>query len=204
IAISTLLISWELSNSLHMSWGQALRQSLFQVSSIITTTGFASADFDRWPAFSKFILLALMFIGGCAGSTGGGIKNARLLILVKAVSRQVTRLLHPQAVVPVRLGTGVVSREVVESVQNFFFLYILILATATIYISSLGIDMLSSLSAVAATLGNVGPGFGLVGPMTNYAGLPAAAKWVLSLCMLTGRLEIYTVLVFFSIKTWRD
>lgn len=204
IAASTLLIGWELSSTLGLSWGQALRQALFQVSSIITTTGFASADFDSWPPFSKFVLLALMFIGGCAGSTGGGIKSARLLILIKAVSRQVTRLLHPQAVVPVRLGTGVVSREVVESVQNFFFLYIMILAAATLAIAALGIDMLSSLSAVAATLGNVGPGFGLVGPMTNYADLPEAAKWILSLCMLTGRLEIYTVLVFFSIKTWRD
>lgn len=203
IAGSVLLIGGNLIHTLDHTPGEAFRASLFTVSSIITTTGYATADFDRWPEFSKMILLILMFIGGCAGSTGGAIKNVRVLILFKSASRQIVRLLHPQAVVPVRLGREVVPEAVVDNVQTFFFLYFLIFAAAAAYISFLGLDLLSSLSAVAATLGNVGPGFGLVGPMTNYAALPDSGKMILSLCMLLGRLEIYTVLVVISTKFWR-
>jgi len=203
IAVSMLLIAADLVRTMDHPPGEALRASLFTVSSIITTTGFATADFDRWPEFSRMLLLILMFFGGCAGSTGGAIKHVRLLILFKSASRQVVRLLHPQAVVPVRLGREVVPEAVVDNVQTFFFLYLLIFATAAAYLSFLGLDLVSSISAVAATLGNVGPGLGLVGPMTNYAALPGAGKVVLSLCMLLGRLELYTVLVVISARFWR-
>ncbi|MCL6635824.1 MAG: TrkH family potassium uptake protein, partial [Peptococcaceae bacterium] len=203
VAVSVLLVGGNLIQAAGHSPGEAFRASLFTVSSIITTTGFVTADFDRWPEFSKFVLLVLMFIGGCAGSTGGAVKNVRVLILFKSASRQILRLLHPQAVVPVRLGREVVPEAVVDNVQAFFFLYFLIFAAATAYISSLGLDLVSALSAVAATLGNVGPGLGLVGPMTNYAALPDSGKVVLALCMLLGRLEIYTVLVVVSVKFWR-
>ncbi len=203
ITVSVLLISINLIQSMGYSLGEALRASFFTVPSIITTTGFATADFDRWPDFSRLLLVILMFFGGCAGSTGGAIKNVRMLILFKSVSRQIVRLLHPQAVVPVRLGREVVPEEVVSSVQTFFFLYMLIFTVATAYISFLGFDLISALSAVASTLGNVGPGLGLVGPMSNYAALPGSGKVVLSLCMLLGRLEIYTVLVVLSTKFWR-
>ena len=203
IAASTLLISVNLTHSAGHSAGDAVRNSLFTVSAIITTTGFATADFDRWPDFSRYILLLLMFVGGCAGSTGGAIKNVRILILFKSASRQFLKLLHPQAVVPVRLGREVIPDEVVDNVQTFFYLYMLIFLGSTLYMTSLGLDLITAASSVAATLGNIGPGLGMVGPMTNYAALPASGKVLLSFCMLIGRLEIYTVLVVFSTRFWR-
>ena len=170
----------------------------------MTTTGYATADFDQWPSMSKMVLLVLMFVGGCAGSTGGGIKVSRILILIKGISRQIMKLLHPQAVLPLRVGKNIVSNDVLDNVQTFFFLYILILGTAVLFVTSQGIDLMTSISAVAATLGNVGPGFGAVGPMTNFFALPASVKVVLSLCMLIGRLEIYTILVILSTRFWRS
>jgi len=203
IAVATLLISFDLILHSSFSGARAFRESLFQVSAIITTTGFATADFDQWPWFSKAVLFILMLVGGCAGSTGGAIKVSRMLIMYKGISRQITKMLHPQAVIPIRIGRGIVPNEVLDNVQTFFFIYILILGGSTLMITSLGVDLVSAVSAVAATLGNVGPGFGAVGPMTNYAALPLAAKALLSLCMLVGRLEIYTVLVIFSTRFWR-
>lgn len=203
ITVSVLLITINLVQSMGYSPGEALRASLFTVPSVITTTGFAIVDYDRWPDFSRLIIVILMFFGGCAGSTSGAIKNVRMLILFKSVFRQIVRLIHPQAVVPVRLGREVVSEEVVTSVQTFFFIYMFILTVATAYISFLGIDLISAFTAAAATLGNIGPGLGLVGPMSNYAVLPGSGKVVLSFCMLLGRLEIYTVLVVLSARFWR-
>lgn len=163
----------------------------------------AAADFNQWPVFSQMILLLLMFIGGCAGSTGGAIKHIRVLILLKSASRQLTRLLHPQAVIPIRLGSHTVSEEVVGAVQAFFFYYLLIFLGVVIFLTALGLDLVSALSAVAATLGNVGPGLGLVGPASNYASLPVAAKVALSMCMLMGRLEVYPVMVLLSTRFWK-
>jgi len=203
IAISVSLIALNQVYALNNTVEEAIRSSFFTVSSIITTTGYATADFDRWPEFSKIILLLLMFVGGCAGSTAGAIKNVRFLILFKSAARQILKFLHPHAVVPVRLGREVVPDEVVENVQTFFFLYMLIFGASTLYISSLGLDLVSAASSVAATLGNIGPGLALVGPMTNFASLPDSGKLLLSFCMLIGRLEIYTVLVVFSARFWR-
>lgn len=200
---SVVLIGIDLVSTMGQSSTGALRASVFTVASVITTTGFATDDFDRWPDFSRYILLLLMFVGGCAGSTGGAIKNVRVLILFKSVTRQFLKLIHPQAVVPVRLGGEMIADEVVENVQTFFFLYLIIFGASTLYMSSLGLDLISAASSVAATLGNVGPGMGLVGPMTNYAALPASGKVLLSICMLIGRLEIYTVLVVFNLRFWR-
>lgn len=203
ILFSTGLIAIDLINTGYAA-GKAARESIFQVSSIITTTGFATADFDQWPSMSKALLLILMLVGGCAGSTGGAIKVSRLLIMYKGISRQFTKLLHPQAVIPVRVGKDIVSQDVLDSVQTFFFIYILILGASVLFVTSLGVDLISAISAVAATLGNVGPGLGAVGPMTNYFLMPDAAKVVLTLCMLIGRLEIYTVMVILSGKFWRS
>ncbi|WP_027364592.1 TrkH family potassium uptake protein [Desulfotruncus alcoholivorax] len=182
----------------------AFRQSAFQSVSILTTTGFATADYNQWPAFSQGVLFLLMFIGGCAGSTAGGIKNVRYLILFKNASREITKMIHPKAIIPVRLGRDVITEELVESVVSFFFLYLAILLASTLLLTAMGIDLISSISAVAATLGNIGPGFGAVGPATNYAAIPAAGKLLLALCMLVGRLEVYTVLVVFSARLWRS
>ncbi|MFZ5596478.1 MAG: TrkH family potassium uptake protein [Bacillota bacterium] len=203
IAVAVVFIAFNLVNSAGYAAGKAARDSIFQVASIITTTGFASADFDQWPPMSKAILFILMFVGGCAGSTGGAIKVSRMLIMFKGISRQITKLIHPQAVIPLRIGKEIVSQDVLDNVQTFFFMYIFIFGISVILVASMGIDLVSSLSAVAATLGNVGPGFGMVGPMTNFSSMPAAVKVVLSLCMLIGRLELYTILVIFSGRFWR-
>ncbi|MFZ5643133.1 MAG: TrkH family potassium uptake protein [Bacillota bacterium] len=198
------LITVNLVMSADYGAGRAVRESLFQVVSITTTTGYATADFDQWPSMSKALLLILMFVGGCAGSTAGSIKIARILILIKGISRQIMKLLHPQAVIPLRVGKNIVTQEVLDNVQTFFFLYMMIFAGSVVFVTLMGVDLVSSLSAVAATLSNVGPGLGAVGPMTNYNSMPDAAKVLLSFCMLIGRLEIYTILVILSTKFWRS
>ncbi|MDN5347135.1 MAG: trk/ktr system potassium uptake protein [Clostridia bacterium] len=182
-----------------------IRQAAFQVTSILTTTGFATADFDTWPSFSRLLLLVLMFVGGCYGSTGGSIKVGRHLVLLKNGMVELFRAVHPHAVLPVRLGNAVVVKEtLILNILQFIGLYLLIFALSTLLLVSLtGLDMESAASAVAATLGNVGPGLGVVGPTQNYAHLPAAAKYLLSWLMLVGRLEIYTVLVLFLRATWK-
>lgn len=204
ILVSVCLITFDLVNSGGYVTGKAARDSIFQVASVITTTGYASADFDQWPPMSKMVLLILMFVGGCAGSTGGAIKVSRFLIMFKGISRQIMKMIHPQAVIPLRIGKDVISQEVLDNVQTFFFIYMLILGASVVFLTTLGVDLVSSISAVAATLGNVGPGFNLVGPMTNYFTLPTAAKAVLSFCMLIGRLELYTILVILSSRFWRN
>ncbi len=204
IFLATGLITFDLVNSAGYASGKALRESLFQATSIMTTTGYATADFDQWPSMSKVMILILMLVGACAGSTGGGVKVSRHLIMFKGISRQITKLLHPQAVMPVRVGREVVSQDVLDSVQTFFFIYVLLLGASVLFVASLGVDLVSSITAVAATLGNIGPGLGAVGPAANYSSLPAAAKGVLVFCMLIGRLELYTVMVMLSTKFWRN
>jgi len=199
-----LLISINLITAMDYQIEMAIRQSAFQTVSILTTTGFATADYTLWPTFSQGMIFLLMFIGGCAGSTAGGIKNVRYLILVKSASRQISKLIHPKAVIPVRLGRDVIPDELVESVQSFFFLYFGLLLFCTLIITAMGIDLLSAISAVAACLGNIGPGFGIVGPASNFSVIPAAGKLLLTICMLVGRLEIYTILVFLSTRMWRS
>ncbi|KAF1083959.1 Trk system potassium uptake protein TrkG [Sporotomaculum syntrophicum] len=198
-----LFISINLITIMDYQIGSALRQSAFQTVSILTTTGFATADYTLWPTFSQGVIFLLMFIGGCAGSTSGGIKVVRYLILAKSSFRQVAKLTHPKAVIPVRLGRSVVPDELVENVQTFFFLYFGLLFLSTLIITAMGVDLLSALSAVAACLGNIGPGFGIVGPVSNFSAIPEAGKMVLAICMLVGRLEIYTILVFLSPRIWR-
>jgi trk system potassium uptake protein TrkH len=144
-----------------------------------------------------------MFVGGCAGSTGGGIKNMRIMVLMKHVGAELKRLLHPKAIFTVRIGGRVLEREVISSVTAFFVMYIGLFALAALAMSALGLDVLSSIASVAATIGNIGPGLGSVGPADNYAHIPVAGKWILSFCMLLGRLEIYTVMMIFVPGTWR-
>ncbi|WP_347488424.1 TrkH family potassium uptake protein [Desulfoscipio sp. XC116] len=205
VAVSAwLLIGFNLMAAMDYQAGTALRQSAFQTVSILTTTGFATTDYNLWPTFSQGVLFLLMFIGGCAGSTAGGIKSVRYLILIKSASRQVAKLIHPKAVIPVRVGHDVVSDELVESVQSFFFIYFGLMLVCILMITAMGIDLFNAISAVAATLGNIGPGFGTVGPASNFSTIPAAGKLLLAICMLVGRLEIYTVLVFFSARLWRS
>jgi trk system potassium uptake protein TrkH len=181
----------------------AFRKTLFQVVSILTTTGFGTADYEQWAFSSQFILFLSMFIGGCAGSTGGGMKVVRLYILFQFVRSEIKRLLHPSAVIPVRIGDTVIPREIVTNVIGFLALMIGLFVLGVILMSMLGLDLETSLGAVAATLGNIGPGLGDVGPTDNYAHIPVLGKWFLTFFMLAGRLEIYTVLILFAPSFWR-
>lgn len=200
---ATLLLTANIYVYNYHSLGESFRRALFQVVSINTTTGYTTADYGQWPYFSRLLLLVLMFVGGCAGSTGGAIKGVRILLLLKYGWAELRKLFHPQAVIPVRLSGRSVPEEVMTNILVFFLLYMLIFVVATVIMALLGLDLLSATAAVVATIGNVGPGLGSVGPASNYAHLPALGKWVLSACMLLGRLEIYTVLVLLVPEFWK-
>jgi trk system potassium uptake protein TrkH len=173
------------------------------VVSILTTTGYGTADFEQWSFTSQFILFLFMFVGGCAGSTGGGMKIIRLFVLIQFVRSEIKRLLHPSAVVPVRIGSQVIPREIVFHVIGFLALMSGLFIVGVILMTLLGLDLVSAFGAVAATLGNIGPGLGSVGPTDNYAHIPVFGKWILTFFMLAGRLEIYTVLILFAPSFWK-
>jgi trk system potassium uptake protein TrkH len=181
----------------------AFRYASFQVTSIMTTTGYTTADFEKWPSFVQYSLVVLMFIGGSAGSTGGGMKCMRILLLLKQGRRELSRLIHPHGVIPVRLGGQVVSEGVIQSVWGFFFLFILVFVFASVAMSLLGLDIVTAFVSVAATINNIGPGLGAVGPMDNYTSIPLIGKWILIFCMLIGRLELYTIIVLLVPEFWR-
>ncbi len=203
IAAATIFIGYDTLLHHYHTFELAFRKTLFQVVSILTTTGYGTADYEQWAFSSQFILFLLMFIGGCAGSTGGGMKVIRLYVIFKFVRAEVKRLLHPRAVIPVRVGHTVIPREIVTNVLGFFVLMIFLFIAGVILMSILGLDLESALGATAATLGNIGPGLGSVGPTDNYAHIPVLGKWVLTFFMLAGRLEIYTVLILFAPSFWR-
>ncbi|HQK78493.1 MAG TPA: TrkH family potassium uptake protein, partial [Syntrophales bacterium] len=173
----------------------ACRYAAFQVVSIMTTTGFVTADFEQWPVLSQQLLLLCMFLGSMAGSTGGGIKIMRIVLLLKHCYLEIFRIIHPHATTVVKLGEIPVPQTIMRSIWGFFLLYVGIYIVATVAMAALGLDMISSISAVATCLGNVGPGLGSVGPMDNFSGVPVLGKWLLIFCMLLGRLEIYTIIV---------
>jgi trk system potassium uptake protein TrkH len=186
------------------SAGDAIRYGSFQALSIITTTGFGTADYEVWPSVALFVLLLLFFTGGCAGSTSGGPKMIRWLILIRNSFKEITQTLHPKAILPVRVGSYAVEPNVVRTVLSFFILYLFIFATTGLILSFLGLDFISALGASIACLGNIGPGFGIVGPTENFAAIPDFGKWVLSFTMMIGRLELFTVLILFSPKFWHE
>ncbi|MFA5029022.1 MAG: potassium transporter TrkG, partial [Candidatus Methylomirabilota bacterium] len=181
----------------------ALRHALFSVVSIITTTGYATEDFEQWPSYGHYALLFLMFVGGCAGSTGGAIKCVRIWMLLKVAANQVFRIVHPKAVRTLRYNGRIVSAEVIAGIQSMFTLYMAVFILASLALAWLGHDALTAISATAATLGNIGPGLGSVGPVENYAHFSLTAKWICTLCMLVGRLEVYSVVVLCFPEFWR-
>lgn len=180
----------------------ALRHAAFQAIALVTTTGFATADYASWPPFALLVVLLLMFVGGCAGSTAGGIKVLRHMVVAKHGYREILRLVHPRAVRPVRIGARAVDEGVIAGVLAFVVLYMMLFAAGTVAVAAYGTDLLTAASAVAGALGNVGPGLGAVGPMATYASFAPTAKLLLALLMLIGRLEIYTVLVLLIPATW--
>jgi trk system potassium uptake protein TrkH len=203
VLISILLVTLQLRFSIYDTLLSALRYASFQVISIVTTTGFVSTDYGLWPHFSQLILVLLMFLGGCVGSTAGAIKSVRLLLLLKQLKQSFDKLLHPNAVIPVRLGGKIISDDIMQSIRSFFLLYIFIFVIGVIIITATGLDIPSAIGAVAATLGGVGPGLGLVGPAQNYTIISPLGKVTLIICMLLGRLEIYTVLVLLVPAFWK-
>lgn len=201
--LGILIIAIDLHGKIYQSWWESLRFSAFQVVSLATTTGFATTDTSIWPPFTIIVLLFFSIQCACAGSTGGGIKVDRVVIFYKALKSQILRLQHPQAVIPVRIGKSLVSDDVVSSVTLFIVFYLLLTLLGTLALSALGFDMLTSFTAAIASISNVGPGFGLVGSMSNYSVMPDSALIILSFMMLLGRLEIFGLLLLFMVKSWR-
>ena len=183
---------------------QSLRYSAFNIMSVMSCTGFATADFARWAPLAQVVLLFLLFPGACAGSTGGAMKNIRVLLLLKAAVNELKKLIHPKAVIPVRYNGRTVEQDVLFTVAGFIILYLVTFATGTILMTAFGLDLVTSLSSVATCMANCGPGLGAVGPMANYAHLPSMAKWVLDACMIIGRLELFTVFVLFNRSFWKS
>ena len=197
--ISTIIVASVMDDGLE----KAFRDSLFQVISLITTTGFVSADYTGWTPFLTIVFFMLLFIGGSAGSTAGGVKVVRHIILFKNSFLELKRQLHPSAIIPVRLNKRAIDQSITYDVVAFIMMYILIFAIGSIIMTTLGVDFDTALGAVATSLGNVGPGIGHVGPTDNFAWLSSGAKWFLSILMLIGRLELFTVLILFTPYFWR-
>ncbi|MEC8332335.1 MAG: TrkH family potassium uptake protein [Pseudomonadota bacterium] len=183
------------------SLSEALRRGLFQVVSFATTTGYATADFNSWPLFLPYVLLYAAIIGACAGSTGGGMKVIRILLIFKQGFREVQRLIHPRAIIPIKLGKKVMSDRIVESVWGFFAVYVMAFMVMLLALLTTGLDIITAFSAVGACINNLGPGLSDVAQ--TYGALPGAAKWILCLAMLLGRLEVFTLLVLFTPMFWK-
>ena len=203
IAAAAVLLTLDVAHYSHISPLQSARPAVFQAVSIMTTTGFSSTDFESWSPFSQLLLLVLMFVGGCTGSTAGGMKTARVILLKRVVGREFRRMVEPHGIFAVRFGGRAIPESTIQSLLNLVYLALLINFTASICLTALGMDVLTAISAVAASMFNIGPGLGQVGPSEHYGHLPALAKWILSGCMLAGRLEYYTLLVLFTRPFWR-
>jgi trk system potassium uptake protein TrkH len=201
IVAAIVLITFNISGMFSSVW-EALRHAAFQVASIITTTGFATTDFDLWPSFSKTILVLLMFIGACAGSTGGGIKVSRILILLKSVKKELDVIVHPHNIRKVKVDGRVVEHSVIRSVNVFMVSYMMLFGLSVLLISIDNFDFTTNFTAVAATINNIGPGLELVGPTRNFADFSVFSKLVLTFDMLAGRLELFPLLILFKKNTW--
>jgi len=201
--LTTLVVTFNIHGAVYQGIGQSFRYAAFQIASILTTTGFATADYERWPAMSQIILLFCMFIGGCAGSTGGGMKCLRVMICFKYCYKELFSLIHPHAVTHVKIAGKAVPEDVVRSVLGFLSLYMGLFAISVVLLAGLNVDIMTAFGAVAASIGNIGPGFGMVGPVENYSQIPVVGKWLLIWCMLLGRLEIYTVIILLVPEFWR-
>ena len=182
---------------------QSFRNSLFHVVSIVTTTGLITDDYLQWPAVLIMILMVLFFIGGCAGSTGGGIKVVRQVLLLKNTRLELKRMVHPHMIHHVKFGGTPVSKDIIFNVLAFFLIYLIIFVIGSLLMNIIGLDFMSSIGSTMSCLGNVGPAFGTLGPVSNYSAVPDIGKWVLSFLMLLGRLELFTILILFSPSFWK-
>ena len=203
VIILTAVVSFNIYGIVYEKVGEAIRYGAFQVVSIVTTTGYATADYEKWPAMSQLILLFCMFLGASAGSTGGGVKCLRVMLCFKFCYKELFSIIHPHAVTHIKIGGKTVPEDVMRSILGFLALYIGIFALSSVLLAGLGVDFVTSFGAVAACIGNIGPGFGFVGPADNFAQIPYLGKWLLIWCMLLGRLEIFTVIIFLVPEFWR-
>ena len=203
IVIFTLLITFNTYGSAYETIETSFRYAFFQVISILTTTGYATADYEVFPGLSHIIIFICMFIGASAGSTGGGMKCSRIIVGFKYCYRELFKLIHPRSVVQIKINANVVTDDVLRSIMGFLALYIGLFIICSILLGAMGIDMVTSFGAVASCIGNIGPGFGTVGPTENFAHLPVLAKWLLLWCMLLGRLEIYTIIILLVPEFWK-
>ena len=202
VAVVTGIICFSVRN-LYGSFGEAIRHSFFQVSTIITTTGFATTDFDLWPTVARFLLLVLMIIGACASSTGGGIKIARFQIMFKTIKREIHTYIHPRTVKKIHVDGKTVDSDIEHSVALYFFIYLITFAFSMFIVAFEGHDLVTVFSSVAATLNNIGPGLSMVGPTQNYSFFSAVSKWVFIFDMLAGRLELMPLIVFLNPSTYK-
>ncbi len=203
VIVAIFLVTLSTMQSGQSSISAALRYASFQVVSVVTTTGYATADYEKWPVFSQMLLLCLMFFGGMVGSTGGGMKQVRILLMFKQAYRELYHLIHPRALTALKLDEKNVPKETLGGIWGFLFLFILISVIATLCMTALGIDIITSASTVISAMANVGPALGDAGPTENYASIPVFGKWILIVCMLMGRLEIYTVILLFMPIFWK-
>ena len=202
IAIVTAIITFSVWGQ-YSNFGESLRHSFFQVATIITTTGFATTDFDLWPSVAKFLLLSLMILGACASSTGGGIKVARFQIMFKSVKREIQSYIHPKTVKKIHVDGKTVDSDVIHSVALYFFIYLLIFVGSMFIVAFEGHDLVTIFSSVAATFNNIGPGLSLVGPTQNYSFFSNVSKWVFIFDMIAGRLELMPLIVFLTPTTYK-
>jgi trk system potassium uptake protein TrkH len=203
ISLATLLITINIWIVSVTSLVDSFRYSLFQVISLMTTTGYTTADYEQWTPFAQTILIVIMFFGGMIGSTGGGMKQVRILLMLKQGYREMYQLIHPRAVTSVKLDEKFLDKEILGSIWGLVFLFLGVCVIATIGMAATGTDIVTSVTTVISATCNVGPAFGEAGPTDNYAAIPTSGKWILIFCMLTGRLEVYTVLILFVPRFWR-
>ncbi len=202
--ISILAISSSLWLFDNHSILEALRYGAFQVVAIVTTTGFGTADYELWYSFGAFLLFLLFFTGGCAGSTGGGVKMIRWIIILRNSFREIKQIVHPKAILPIRIGDKTIGPDIQRTVLSFFVFYLIVFGIGALIMATMGYGLESAIGASIACLGNIGPGWGEFGPTDNYAQIPLIGKWVLILMMMIGRLEIFTVLLIFTPTFWKQ
>lgn len=204
VLLGVLLVFFNVLHKFNYDISETLRYSAFTVSTLVSTTGYATTDFNLWPMFSKSILLALMFFGSCAGSTAGGVKSIRILVLFKSLYYEIKRTIHPSSVQTIKVDGKSIDSDTLKSILIFFFAYVIIILFAVILVSLDNFDFMTTFSSVIATISNIGPGFDVVGPMGNFADFSNLSKIVMTICMILGRLEVIPVIVLFAPSIWKN